>query len=328
VRAGLRPELAVEFRFQRDSEHAVRISIDRHPAGGRERHHDRQRRLVQHFGRQGGFEHKLRLAGRSGRQHDQRHHHRLHRRRPVRRRQRDARGGRGTGGGRGTTGAGGTTGGRSTSAGASDPASGGSTTGDPAAGLGTGSLNYGGSYTTRNTPEMIPPSVVGGNPCSVGASGGVSLPGFGVALGGTWADKACERRQQAALLYNMGEQKVALELLMCQDDSVRNAMRTSGKPCIVDTAPVAQVPAVASMPVAAATAAPTTVAQATPVVPAWCAKAAPTTEASRPMSSRPAAGDADRLSPPVRPGRDSLPRIAGEGAAPWTPQPRLSLSLG
>jgi hypothetical protein len=59
-----------------------------------------------------------------------------------------ARGGRGTGGGRGTTGAGGTTGGRSTSAGASDPASGGSTTGDPAAGLGTGSLNYGG-YTIR-----------------------------------------------------------------------------------------------------------------------------------------------------------------------------------
>jgi hypothetical protein len=158
-------------------------------------------------------------------------------------------------------------------------------TGDPA--TSGGYLNYGGSYTVRNTPELIPPSVVGGNPCSVGASGGVSLPGFGVALGGTWADRACERRQQAALLFNMGEQKVAMEL-MCQDDSVRAAMRTSGKPCTTDTVPVAQAPAapppVAVQPVPAVTvahAAPLAIAQAAPPVPGWCAKAAPTTDASK-----------------------------------------------
>src|SRR4029077_14611379 len=56
-----------------------------------------------------------------------------------------------------------------------------------------GGVNYGGSYTVPITPEVIAPSVVGGNPCSVGASGGVSMPGFGISLGGTWADKACER---------------------------------------------------------------------------------------------------------------------------------------
>jgi hypothetical protein len=143
-----------------------------------------------------------------------------------------------------------------------------------------GYVEYGGGYTVRNTPEVIAPSIVGGNPCAVGASGGLSLPGFGIALGGTWADRACERRQQAALLFNMGEQKVALEL-MCQDDNVRTAMKVGGKTCAAD-APVAQAPA----PVAQAPspAAPMVLAAAqSPAAPrpAWCAKAAPSTEASK-----------------------------------------------
>ena len=160
----------------------------------------------------------------------------------------------------------------------------GSSAGDPA--TGGGSLNYGGSYTIRNTPEVIPPSVVGGNPCAVGASGGVALPGFGLALGGTWADKACERRQQSALLFNMGENKVALEL-MCQDDNVRTAMRVSGKPCTADTVPtpVAQASAPAMAVAAASATSDPVVLAATHVAaaprPEWCAKAAPTTEASK-----------------------------------------------
>jgi hypothetical protein len=143
-----------------------------------------------------------------------------------------------------------------------------------------GYVEYGGGYTVRNTPEVIAPSIVGGNPCSVGASGGISMPGFGLALGGTWADRACERRQQAALLFNMGEPKVALEL-MCQDENVRSAMKIGGKMCAADAA-VAQTAA----PVAQAAAPPAqiTVAVAQSVAeprPAWCAKAAPTTEASK-----------------------------------------------
>ena len=31
-------------------------------------------------------------------------------------------------------------------------------------------IGYGGGYTVRNTPEVIPPSIVGGNACAVGAS--------------------------------------------------------------------------------------------------------------------------------------------------------------
>jgi hypothetical protein len=138
-------------------------------------------------------------------------------------------------------------------------------------------IGYGGSYTVRNTPEVIPPSIVGGNACAVGASAGLSLAGFGIAGGATWADRACERRQQAALLFNMGEQKVALEL-MCQDDNVRTAMKVGGKPCSSDTA-AAQAPApvarIAPVQIAAATTAP-----AAPR-PEWCARARPTTEASK-----------------------------------------------
>jgi len=125
---------------------------------------------------------------------------------------------------------------------------------------------------------VIPPNIVGGNACAVGASAGVSVAGFGLAGGATWADRACERRQQAALLFNMGEQKVALEL-MCQDENVRSAMRVGGKPCSSDVAAAAPVAPVTQ--VAAATAAPAPAATPAAPKPAWCAKAAPATEASR-----------------------------------------------
>jgi hypothetical protein len=161
--------------------------------------------------------------------------------------------------------------GTGTSAGASDPS--GTTASEQY-------IGYGGGYTLRNTPEVQPPNVLGGNPCAVGASAGLSMAGFGIAGGATWADRACERRQQATLLFNMGEPKTALEL-MCQDDNVRSAMRVSGKPCAADIA-AAQVPAAVPVAQVAAIAVAPGAAQDPAVArPDWCAKAAPTTEASK-----------------------------------------------
>jgi hypothetical protein len=183
---------------------------------------------------------------------------------------------------------GGSTTGRSTgttAAGSGDPATGtASSSGDPATGTAIGSndptVSYSGSYTVRNTPEVIAPNVLGGNACAVGASGGIALPGFGLAMGATWADRACERRQQAALLFNMGEQKVALELL-CQDDNVRSAMKTGGKACAADIA-VAQVPApVVALPDPAAPVVLMAAQMPALPKPEWCARAAPSTEASK-----------------------------------------------
>jgi hypothetical protein len=148
--------------------------------------------------------------------------------------------------------------------------------------------NYSGSYTVRNTPEVIAPNVVGGNPCAVGASGGVALPGFGLSAGTTWADKACERRQQAALMFNMGEPLVAREL-MCQDEQVRMAMKSASKPCVADTVVGhAQPPNTLAQPATSQASAPEAALPATPAqartVPAkpeWCGRASPSTEASR-----------------------------------------------
>jgi hypothetical protein len=200
----------------------------------------------------------------------------------------------------GSSGSGGVIGGGSTAAGTTGTGSTSSSTATVNGGSGsdptTSNVNYSGSYTVRNTPEVIPPNVMGGNPCAVGASGGVSTPGFGLAMGATWADKACERRQQAALLFNMGEQKVALEL-MCQDEHVREAMKVAARPCVADipppapasqapasTASVAQAAAPAVIPVVApAPAKPIVVAATMPVAPRpeWCARAKPDTEASK-----------------------------------------------
>jgi hypothetical protein len=147
----------------------------------------------------------------------------------------------------------------------------GSSTTDPSGYTGQ-YIGYGGGYTVRNTPEVIPPNVVGGNPCSVGASGGMSVAGFGIAGGATWADKQCERRQQAALLFNIGKPKAATEL-MCQDDNVRAALRIAGEPCAADAPRVAAAeatPAPAVSPATASVAVVTLAPAAKPIRPEWC----------------------------------------------------------
>lgn len=148
----------------------------------------------------------------------------------------------------------------------------GSSSGSPGttgtSGNGDPTINYTGGYTVRNTPDIQAPSIVGGNPCSVGVSGGVSFPGVGIAGGATWADPGCERRQPAALLYNIGKQKAAVEL-MCQDSHVRVALRTAGEPCSEDQR-VASAPVVAPTPVVARPAPPAPAPMVRAAKPDWC----------------------------------------------------------
>jgi hypothetical protein len=147
--------------------------------------------------------------------------------------------------------------------------------GDPSGSSGGGdpTINYSGGYTVHNTPEVIAPSIIGGNPCSVGVSAGVAVAGFGLTGGGTWADRACERRQEAALLYNIGQQQAAVALL-CQDEHVRDAMYSVGHACQPTLRPVAVAAPPASVrAVAAAAPVPQPVARAAyapPARPDWC----------------------------------------------------------
>jgi hypothetical protein len=143
--------------------------------------------------------------------------------------------------------------------------------------------NFTNTQTLRNTPEIIPPSIVGGDPCTVGASGGVTLPGFGIVTGGSWEGKACERRQLAALLFNMGHgtsgargdtlQEAAVEVL-CVEAGVREALKRIGQPCVADRgvgSPTPSPTSFAAPKIAVAIATPSPPESAVPRQhPDWC----------------------------------------------------------
>jgi hypothetical protein len=165
--------------------------------------------------------------------------------------------------------------------GTSDPPSDPSTT---TPGLGTAgnplTENIGGTQTIRNTPEIIAPNISGGNPCLVGISGGGAGPGIGVTIGIGYSDHSCERRNEAALLSNIGQRDVAIEL-MCDDSNVRAAMLRTGHPCAGDrvvAAPVAAIDpdvvrrqqAAAMAPVAAPMVQLVNAPPAKPARPEWC----------------------------------------------------------
>ena len=164
---------------------------------------------------------------------------------------------------------------------------------DPPAALGSATNplteNIGGTQTIRNTPEIVAPNIAGGNPCLVGISGGGAGPGIGITLGIGYSDKGCERRNSAALLSNMGEKDVAVEL-MCDDDNVRQAMARTGHPCAADRAvatPVAtQIdPAVVRRQQDAAMPAQLAVASK-PARPDWCGTSSPAELRSHPECDR------------------------------------------
>jgi hypothetical protein len=99
-----------------------------------------------------------------------------------------------------------------------------------------------------SVPDVSAPSVVGGNPCVIGASFGASGLGFGVAAGVGVQDPECEMRQQVALLANIGLTDVAIARF-CMEDEVREAFALSGRPC---PQTVAAAPAAAPAPAAVA----------------------------------------------------------------------------
>ncbi len=141
--------------------------------------------------------------------------------------------------------------------------------------------NYTSTQTLRNTPEIVAPSIIGGDPCTVGATGGVSLPGFGIVAARSWEGAACERRQVAALLYNMGHdhpgprgeaiREAAVEV-MCVERGVREALKRIGQPCVADRGTSKPPSAVVSeTPIAVAIATPPPVEVAPPKQrPDWC----------------------------------------------------------
>src|SRR5215475_2589640 len=116
---------------------------------------------------------------------------------------------------------------------------------NPSAGASSGSSAV--SITTGNTTNQNPPipgtaptvyipSVSTGNVCALGASVGGSFIAGSFGFGVSWESMQCERRQAAALLWNMGtpESRAAAKEVLCNTPELRNAYRTVGSPCAAD----------------------------------------------------------------------------------------------
>lgn len=99
----------------------------------------------------------------------------------------------------------------------------------------------------RQAPALSLAPVYGLNPCSVGASIGVTTPVVGIGGAVSSADPACEARNNAALAVTAFHNEVLAREMLCQRKEWREAWKTIGKPCIEDQ-PAGQLPA----PVAAA----------------------------------------------------------------------------
>lgn len=87
------------------------------------------------------------------------------------------------------------------------------------------------------------PSIVVGSPCMGAVSGAGTSPMLGIAIGMSYKDKECEARANAGALFALGQPAAAMQV-MCQVDSIRQAMAKAGRPCdgfVVSGEPVAIV---------------------------------------------------------------------------------------
>ncbi len=84
-------------------------------------------------------------------------------------------------------------------------------------------------------PTAVAPAITSLNNdlCAVGVSGAAQTQILGIAIGGTFVDKNCERLKLSKTLYDMG-MKVAAVSTLCQDERVFTAMMNAGTPCPVD----------------------------------------------------------------------------------------------
>ncbi len=128
----------------------------------------------------------------------------------------------------------------------------------------------------RNAPALGLSSIYGLNPCSLGASVGVTTPLFGIGGAVSTTDKDCEIRNTAALAITGLKDEAAGREILCIIKEFREAVARLGKPCIADQPPqrVASASSPQQQPLSVASTQPpatpvpvTSVAAIAPVVP-------------------------------------------------------------
>lgn len=71
------------------------------------------------------------------------------------------------------------------------------------------------NQSLKTVPTLEPPGIYGvTNPCSVGASGGVSVLGLGISGGVSKSDESCENHNISVILYQENEHGEAIAMAM------------------------------------------------------------------------------------------------------------------
>ncbi|HEX2940442.1 MAG TPA: hypothetical protein VHO91_05285 [Rhodopila sp.] len=97
----------------------------------------------------------------------------------------------------------------------------------------------------RQAPPLSLPSIYGLNPCSTGATLGVTTPLVGVGGAISSSDPACEARNNAALAISAFHNEFLAREVLCVRKDWREAWAKIGKPCLEDQRRAGTAPAVA-----------------------------------------------------------------------------------
>ena len=95
----------------------------------------------------------------------------------------------------------------------------------------TEKVEYSGDYKVKNVPSMNAPNLTSSNDTCMGsASGALSVAGFGVGGGSTYADEHCKRIKMSRELWNKG-MKAASLAMDCMDPDAKTALELTGFTC-------------------------------------------------------------------------------------------------
>ena len=125
--------------------------------------------------------------------------------------------------------------------------------------------NVGGTDVSRMVGGVVAPNLATTltETCMGSTSVGAGWSGFGASFGTTWRDSSCTRRLDARQMSAFGDISTAREM-MCESDTVRQAAKRVGRPCMEDNA--GGVPFGAAAAVSAQTEVVPTTEAAAPVV--------------------------------------------------------------
>lgn len=112
-----------------------------------------------------------------------------------------------------------------------------STSGAQSGSQANNNINFGGNSTP---PASAPGLAIGVGSCARSNSGGFSVGGFGVSIGGTVVDAKCDTRQDMLALHATQQGGTVVRMRACADEDMARAYAAAGAPCPAASHPSAR----------------------------------------------------------------------------------------